>query len=107
MKALPLGLSFVGHTHRLECVTYNGQRITRMQLEEGFQPLEDNVKYIINVGSVGQPRDGNNKAKYVIWDDNQKTIEIRFVHYDVSVTMAKIMESGFGKKNALRLLLAR
>jgi len=107
LKTLPLGLSFVGHTHRLECVMYNGKKITRMQLEEGFQPIEDNVKYIINVGSVGQPRDGNNKAKYVIWDDNQKTIEIRFVAYDVSVTMEKIMESGFGKKNALRLLLAR
>ncbi len=107
LKTLPLGLSFVGHTHRLESVTYNGQKITRMSLEEGLQSIEDNLKYIINVGSVGQPRDGNDKAKYVIWDDNQKTIEIRFVSYDVSVTMEKIMESGFGKKNALRLLLAR
>ena len=78
-----------------------------MPLKKGIHEIEDGVKYIVNVGSVGQPRDGNEDAKYVIWDDSRKTIETRFVPYDISTTADKIMDRGFDMKNALRLYLAR
>jgi diadenosine tetraphosphatase ApaH/serine/threonine PP2A family protein phosphatase len=59
--------------------------------------------YIINVGSVGQPRDGNNRAKYVIWDSSRQTVDLRYVAYDIAITVKKILELGFPAFNAHRL----
>ena len=106
-KTMSFGLCFAGHTHRLECISYNGRKVLRMPLKKGIQAIEDHVKYIVNVGSVGQPRDGNEEAKYVIWDDSRKTVETRFVPYDISMTADKMMDRGFDMKNALRLFLAQ
>lgn len=106
-KTMSLGLCFAGHTHRLECISYNGRKVLRMPLKKGIREIEDGVKYIVTVGSVGQPRDGNEEAKYVIWNDSRKTIETRFVPYDISTTVDKIMDRGFDMKNALRLFLAQ
>ncbi len=59
---------------------------------------------MINIGSVGQPRDGNNNAKYAIWDEEEKTIEIRYVPYDIQSTFDKIIAAGLPTLNATRLL---
>jgi hypothetical protein len=56
---------------------------------------------------VGQPRDGNNKAKYVLWQpatrDAAATIEVRFVPYDIARTAARIVEVGLPTVYADRL----
>ncbi|MEA1992472.1 MAG: metallophosphoesterase, partial [Thermodesulfobacteriota bacterium] len=72
-------------------------------LPEGPTRLQTGQKYIINVGSVGQPRDGNNKAKYVIWDTCSQRIEVRFIPYDIAVTANKILKFGFPDFYARRL----
>ena len=95
-------LTFVGHTHDLEVVAWDGRRADRNPLRQDRVVL-DKSKYIINVGSVGQPRDGDNRAKYVIWDPVEGNIEVRFVPYDIQTTVDKIMERGFPEYNASRL----
>jgi len=95
-------LTFVGHTHDLELVAWDGRRADRNPLRQE-QVVLDKSRYIINVGSVGQPRDGDNRAKYVIWDPVEGSIEVRFIPYDIQATVDKIMERGFPEYNALRL----
>ena len=71
-----------------------------MQLQRG-------VKYFINVGSVGQPRDGDWRAAYAIFDAQEQTITIRRLDYDVETAMAKIREAGLPSLLADRLLLGK
>jgi predicted phosphodiesterase len=99
---VPSQLIFVGHTHTLELVAYNGSTVESYELEDGLVLLDER-RYIVNVGSVGQPRDGNNKAKYVIWDENLHHLEVRFVPYDIAATAQKILAAGFPEVNARRL----
>jgi len=58
---------------------------------------------IINAGSVCQPRDGNNNAKYLLWQTETGRIEVRFVPYDIERTVAKIRARGFPDYYATRL----
>jgi predicted phosphodiesterase len=96
-------ISFAGHTHRLMLFSYNGEKISLNPLKEKTVDLDPELKHIINVGSVGQHRDGDPRAKYVIWDDKHNTLEIKRITYDIAVTAAKIIERGFLKKDADRL----
>jgi predicted phosphodiesterase len=95
-------LTFVGHTHELELVSWNGAKVERRELaRERF--VLDGRPCIVNAGSVGQPRDGNNNAKYLIWNTGTGLIEVRFVPYDIELTVAKIRQRGFPEYYATRL----
>ncbi|UCD87561.1 MAG: metallophosphoesterase family protein [Desulfobacterales bacterium] len=94
---------FVGHTHFPQIIVFDGQEVAGLPLQEGVFTLGQEHHYIINVGSVGQPRDGNNNAKYVIWDTTSASIEVRFIPYDIATTARKILELGFPEYNARRL----
>ena len=96
-------ICFVGHTHDLEIIQYDGRQVERRSLAEGPCPLDPTYHYIINVGSVGQPRDGNNKAKYVIFEPEHHRIDVRFVSYDIATTAAKIKAAGMPESHARRL----
>ena len=95
-------LTFVGHTHELGMVSRIGTEVARRDLvRERFEL--DGTPCIINAGSVGQPRDGNNNAKYLLWNTQTGLIEVRFVPYDIERTVAKIRERGFPEYYATRL----
>ncbi len=96
-------LCFVGHSHRLEIVVNNGKKIERRPLRRGLIDIDPSNQYIINVGSVGQPRDTDNRAKYVIFDDAAGTLEVRFVQYDIVMTANKIIDAGLPSVHANRL----
>lgn len=96
-------ICFVGHTHVLESIQFDGKEITRSRLSEGLFPLETEHQYIINAGSVGQPRDGDNRAKYVIWDTSSGHVDVRYVAYDTGKTASRILAPGFPEFNAQRL----
>jgi predicted phosphodiesterase len=96
-------LFFLGHTHRLQLVSgWNGLIIHRALGPETIE-FDRDKKYIVNGGSVGQPRDGDNRAKYLLWDVPNRQLEIRFVDYDRNRTMKKIRDLGFPESYALRL----
>jgi predicted phosphodiesterase len=96
-------ICFLGHTHDLMIIGFDGNGLVQAPLRSGIVSLHEDHQYIVNVGSVGQPRDGNNNAKYVIWDQDSKTIEVRFVPYDIAATADKIIALGFPELNARRL----
>ncbi|RJQ78574.1 MAG: metallophosphoesterase [Desulfobacteraceae bacterium] len=102
-QAMPESICFVGHTHHLEMIRFDGRQVERRPLQEGTTPLDPNCRYMVNVGSVGQPRDGNNHAKYVIWNQDPASIEVRFISYDIAGTVAKILAAGLPEVHANRL----
>jgi diadenosine tetraphosphatase ApaH/serine/threonine PP2A family protein phosphatase len=66
--------------------------------------IEPGLKYFINAGSVGQPRDGDWRACYVIYDMADNRIVFRRIEYDVEQTRQKILEAGLPESLAARLL---
>lgn len=96
-------ISFFGHTHELNIISYDGRTLTEEALETKTRCIETGCRYAVNVGSVGQPRDGNNKAKYVIWDKDFATIEVKFVAYDIAAAVNKIIAAGLPEVHANRL----
>ena len=92
---------FVGHTHELQLVTVAKDKVARTKLAEGSAVLDSDKTYLVNVGSVGHPRDGNGKAKYVIWDTSHGTIETRGVSYPAELTAEKIIARGFPRAYAI------
>ncbi len=94
---------FVGHTHKLNMVTQDGDVLVRSALKEGKISFVPDQKYLITVGSVGQPREEDNRAKYVVWDSDEKTLEVVYVSYDIESTIRKIKARGFPEAYGIRL----
>lgn len=92
-------LLFVGHTH-LPCVITPDRKVRRAK-ELNQEYKLDQKQAIVNVGSVGQPRDHDPRACYVVVDDD--LVRWRRVAYDVDATVAKIHEVGLPKALAERL----
>lgn len=80
---------FQGHTHVPGI--FSSDMTFRRPEEFGFKYKLDADKVMINVGSVGQPRDGDWRSCYVILEDN--TVHFRRVEYDVEITVKKIYET--------------
>jgi predicted phosphodiesterase len=93
-------ICFIGHTHLLAKYYIEGSDLKYGSLVEGKIQLDPEKKYIINVGSVGQPRDGISKAKYILFDEDDYSLDVRFVDYDIKKVQNKILELGFPRKNA-------
>lgn len=94
---------FVGHTHRLEMVINDDANFVRRHLQRGLLKTDNKKQYIFNIGSVGQPRDMDNRAKYAIFDDTTGMLEVRFIQYDIAVTAKKIVDAGLPRIHADRL----
>jgi len=95
-------VAFVGHTHDLELIQHVDSDVRRRGLAEGVYFLEED-KAVVNVGGVGQPRDGDNRAKYVIWEPEARRLEVRFVEYSIKKTAEGILKRGFPEFFARRL----
>ncbi|MHC1725427.1 MAG: metallophosphoesterase [Syntrophobacteraceae bacterium] len=102
-SAMECKVSFIGHTHTLELISCSRGRVLRRDLGLETVRIEPDSWYVINIGSVGQPRDGNCDAKYVLWDVQAGTVEVRFVPYDIARAAEKIIRLGFPEENASRL----
>jgi predicted phosphodiesterase len=95
---------FFGHTH--VPVAFVRDSVVRGGTYSKFR-VEPGKKYFVNVGAVGQPRDGNPKAGYVVYDLNEGTIELRRLDYDIPKAQKKIMEAGLPQRLADRLALGK
>lgn len=93
-------LCFHGHTH-IPRIFVQSPRVNL--LEESEIVLEDDNKYFINVGSVGQPRDNDWRASYAVYDVEAKKVSIQRVEYDLATTQAKIRAAGLPELLATRL----
>jgi len=100
---------FVGHTHvpGMFALAPDG-RITSSGLPAGTPvPLQADARYIVNVGSVGQPRDGDPRAAYLLLDSDAQTITLERVAYSAAFTQAKMAACGLPRALAERLGLGR
>ncbi|MBI3755336.1 MAG: hypothetical protein HY265_04145 [Deltaproteobacteria bacterium] len=61
------------------------------------------MRYLINPGSVGQPRDGDSKESFLIYDTSAKKVEFMRISYDVDKTCKKIIAAGLPVELAERL----
>lgn len=99
----PAALYFVGHTHGLRLVRQAEGETMRVPLAEGAIRLPAEMGHIVNAGSVGQPRDGDRRAKYLVWDSVTRMLEVLFVPYDCRITADKIRRLGFPDAYAERV----
>lgn len=90
---------FFGHTH--VPVAFIKDSVVRGGTYTKFT-VEEDRKYFINPGSVGQSRDGVAKATYAIYDLEDRTVELRRVDYDIAKAQAKIRASGLPERLAER-----
>ena len=96
---------FIGHTHvPMILIQYQKQVYISGGLEV---ELDSQAKYIVNVGSVGQPRDRNPMASFCIYDTDMKMIEVKRVQYDIQSAQKKIIEAGLPELLANRLSVGR
>lgn len=86
-------LCFLGHSHR-PVVIEQGPDGKIKDYDVSFWELRPEFRYIVNVGSLGQPRDGNPKPAFAIYDSDAVTVEIRRYAYDFESTQKKIRDSG-------------
>ena len=103
MKNLAEKRCFIGHTHTLDLISYDREGLEYGYLKKGLNRLDARRKYIISAGSVGQPRDGNNQSKYLVWDSVEDTVEVKYVTYDIAAVVKKIRAAGLPEEHARRL----
>jgi diadenosine tetraphosphatase ApaH/serine/threonine PP2A family protein phosphatase len=94
-------LCFVGHSHVPGIFVEEATKVT--YLEQQDVVVSAGKKYIVNVGSVGQPRDTDPRAAYCIYDTQKATIQIKRITYDISAAQEKITKAGLPIYLASRL----
>lgn len=98
-------LCFHGHTH---CpMIYEKQIGAVYRIDAQDMNLTMGRKYFINVGSVGQPRDGDPRSAYVIYETATRKVRFRRLEYDIVAAQARIREAGLPDRLAERLALGQ
>src|SRR5947209_12265342 len=95
---------FFGHTH-VPMAFIRDDGVKRVRLEQ--LRIDPAKKHFINVGSVGQPRDGDWRAAYCIYDVDANDVEQRRVPYDVETAQEKMIKAGLPPLLAKRLAIGR
>jgi predicted phosphodiesterase len=99
-------ICFIGHSHRPIIYIENNDSNYTVKSNQQIQ-LDPGSRYIINVGSVGQPRDGNPNSAFGILDVTNQSYELKRVSYDIKKTYEKIMSVGLPQFLAERLFAGR
>ena len=105
-------IAFFGHTHLQGGFIWNRERVETIpatSLRSDRQSLEIDASggYLLNPGSVGQPRDGDPRAAYAIYDSERAVVEYHRVDYDLESAQRKIREAGLPMFLAERLSIGR
>ncbi|HEY1214738.1 MAG TPA: metallophosphoesterase family protein [Bryobacteraceae bacterium] len=109
---LDLPLTFFGHTHLQGGFFLQHRRIGPLPTvpsthEEAVIEITPDTLYLVNPGSVGQPRDADPRAAYALFDSVQRTVTLRRVSYPIESTALEIQKAGLPDVLALRLFQGR
>jgi predicted phosphodiesterase len=104
-------VTFFGHTHMQGGFATNGDEWfrltphyrTRDESEEYEIKLRDGARYLLNPGSIGQPRDGDWRAAFALYDDEQMLLTWYRVPYDIREAQERIVDAGLPPRLASRL----
>ena len=104
--------TFFGHTHYPCVFSCDPDRNVMLEIprsEDGYLSVElkKNVQYLINPGSVGQPRDNDTRAAFAIWDTDRHAVEFHRVEYPWEVTQEKMRVVGLSQYLIDRLRYGR
>ena len=97
-------ICFIGHSH-VPCIFQ--ERHNSRALLDFLKTFTIKEKTIINVGSVGQPRDGDPRASYVIYDTTAKIVSFEKVKYDIKSAQKRIMNAKLPKVLSVRLEMGK
>lgn len=100
-------LCVLGHTHAPGIFEKQAAEDRSRQVPAAALELAPECRYIVNVGSVGQPRDGDPRAAYCVFDSAEKRVEIKRVDYDIETAQRKIRDAGLPEMLAERLEYGR
>ncbi len=102
-----LDVCFFGHSHIPSIFTLepDGIRVEAVRGGRARLELSAGKRYLINPGSVGQPRDRNPKAAYAIFDSEERVVYFDRVAYDVTATRKKILRAGLPQMLGDRLVV--
>ncbi|MBO5775080.1 MAG: metallophosphoesterase family protein [Kiritimatiellae bacterium] len=98
-------ICFHGHTHCPMIYEKQVSAVYRIDAQDFKLPI--GRKYFINVGSVGQPRDGDSRAAYALWEPSTRKISFRRLEYDVQAAQERIRAAGLPERLASRLSIGR
>lgn len=96
-------VTFIGHSHL--CKSFALTRDEVFEVVATKFTIRPEHRYIISVGSVGQPRDYDNRASYTIYDTDEKTFEFKRVAYDIDAAAQKIFNADLERNFGNRLFL--
>ncbi len=97
----------VGHTHVPLAYKQEGNKVASIPLSSGIGLVLKKSRIIINPGAVGQPRDGDPRASYAIYDSEGGIFRVYRVEYNVRATQDKMMEAGLPVPLVTRLEVGR
>lgn len=92
---------FVGHSHRTEAFSINDEKVSYIKSEE--IKIDSKTKYIINVGSIGQPRDRDPRLSLCIYDSDEGLVKFVRLEYNIKKSADKILKKGLPSLLAARL----
>lgn len=104
LQLLESQICFLGHSH--VPITFFQNDLISYTLNPKID-IKPDCKALVNIGSVGQPRDDNPRASFAIYDSTAKVVEIRRVEYDIEGAMKKILDAGLPPPLAERLKYGR
>ena len=102
MAELP-EVTFIGHSHLCKAFAIGNGEVNDVVAQKFG--IRRGYKYIISVGSVGQPRDYDNRACFVICDTDARTVEYTRVEYDIETSAQKIFDADLALNFGKRLFL--
>jgi len=96
-------ITLIGHSHL--CKVFALTRTTVEELPSVDFELDPDKKYIVSVGSVGQPRDFDNRASYTVYDTDKKRFEFKRIEYDIELAADKVLRARLERNFAHRLFI--
>ena len=93
---------FVGHSHKPIILEQKSDGEINNYVADLWN-IEPENRYIFNDGSLGQPRDGNTRPMYILYDSDERTVEFKRFDYDFTQTQNKIIDNGLPAYLAERL----
>jgi len=106
LDLMELPVCFVGHTHvPVALLRTHDDPLRTAYTIDAVVDLSEAYRALVNVGSVGQPRDEDSRAAYALFDTNESTITIKRVEYDIELEASRIRNAGLPTVLADRLFL--
>jgi predicted phosphodiesterase len=99
-------ICLLGHTHR-PYIVYKSESGDAILAKDIEVEIEEEYRYLVNIGSVGQPRDGDPRSCYLIYDGDAQTIRLKRVQYDVKSTQKVMAQIGLPEYLIDRLAVGR